>query len=217
MKNNILNFLFLFSFFCFSLSITAEGDLPLYLAIEVVNDEDKTKVLDFIDSSIGHLKDRYKDSMDFVISDLKKPHWHVTTLYIGNNASKLETDYYKSFHDEMQFRVPLQTFLYVPGKIITAPVFFDSFPILIENKHPHITLMTGKWKAVNSNDLLTALYDRGSPIHEAHYVGVFENPKTKIVMKVPGMKILGEKVDVYIVKVPADEKELIGESVRLYH
>ena len=150
-------------------------------------------------------------------SDLKDPRsLHVTTLYIGHNASKIKTDYYKSFHDEIQFNVPLQTFLYVPGRIITAPVFFDSSPILIENAHPHITLKTGKWSAKNSNDLLEALFSQGSPVHE-QINGVFENPTTKLVMKVPGLMILDEQVDVYIVKVPKDEKMLLGESEKIYH
>ena len=43
--------------------------------------------------------------------------------------------------------------IYVPYKIITAITEVDG-EIIIDNDHPHMTLMTGDYKPMHSNDVL---------------------------------------------------------------
>jgi hypothetical protein len=56
--------------------------------------------------------------------------------------------------------------VYVPGKIICAPDF--PYNVSIQNAIPHITMMLGEWEAVQSNDVLNALFGPGGPL-QAYY------------------------------------------------
>lgn len=67
---------------------------------------------------------------------------HVTTMFIGGNTSKLETEDYKSFKEGDEFDISLTHLAYCPGGIICAKAqVSDAKPLSIENKIPHLTLL----------------------------------------------------------------------------
>jgi hypothetical protein len=94
--------------------------------------------------------------------------WHTTCLYIGNDMSKLDSPIYKNFIEGVQVDLKVATFVYIPGKIIAAPVFPDYK--YIENKFPHITLFTGTYSAADSNSVLKAVFGDNA-IYKSYYDG----------------------------------------------
>ena len=79
---------------------------------------------------------------------------HVTTLYIGRNSKVLHSIHYKSFVPGVSYRMILSHIVYIPSKIICAPVEFTDTAPIIANKIPHITLLLGRSPAKTSNQLL---------------------------------------------------------------
>jgi len=96
--------------------------------------------------------------------------WHTTCLYIGGDRSKLETEIYKKFKEGEQVDISSSTLVYVPGKILSSPVFFKSFN-LIDNKFPHTTLLLGKYRAVDSNYVLTSLFQDNEELKKIYERG----------------------------------------------
>jgi hypothetical protein len=82
--------------------------------------------------------------------------WHTTCLYVGQNTSALYDPIYVNFVEGVQIDLDVNTMIYIPNKIISAPVFPNYK--LIQNKFPHITLLMGKYQAVDSNYVMEAAF-----------------------------------------------------------
>jgi hypothetical protein len=106
---------------------------------------------------------KYMDESQVVDGYKVRPTYHVTSMFIGKDTHKMDSDLFKSFHDGQLINIPVRALLFVPGKIMTAVCFLD---VPIENKMPHMTLLLGKWPAKESNTALeaTCLYQ-----HQAFY------------------------------------------------
>jgi hypothetical protein len=144
--------------------------LPVYLGLFTVEDEVQ-KIKDYIVEGLDLLIEKYQDP-DLVkakkelkgeeplplaeYSFVADP--HVTTLFIGNDKQKRLTESFKAFRPGHKSELNIVGYVIVPGKIITALCYPDQSVIKIENKFPHMTLMTAKWKPKNSNDLFEALF-----------------------------------------------------------
>lgn len=78
---------------------------------------------------------------------------------------------------------------------MTALVSIDNKEITCENEFAHITLMTGEWKPVQSNDILKTLFNQSYGVRKS---SKFENEcdKVNVVM------YKNQKTDVYIVTPP---------------
>ena len=108
---------------------------------------------------------------------------HVTTLFIGNDKQKRLTESFKTFRPGHKGEVNIVGYVIVPNKIITAICYPDQSVIKIENKFPHMTLMTGKWKPKNSNDLFEALFGHKGKLKDNYVKKDFEETM-KITTKV---------------------------------
>lgn len=95
---------------------------------------------------------------------------HVTLLHIGKNQDKAEHRIYQSFKENVSELVELVALLVVPGKIVTAICFPKH---AVENKFPHVTLLTGEWDARRSNDVLQAACGN----HRAPFYNVYQSLK----------------------------------------
>jgi hypothetical protein len=81
-----------------------------------------------------------------------RPTYHVTTMFLGGNQEKVNTEIFKSYSDGQKVEIPIRALIFVPGKIMAAVCFPST---LIENEFPHMTLLLGSWAAKFSNDALT--------------------------------------------------------------
>lgn len=90
----------------------------------------------------------------------------MTILFVGRDPERTESKIYQEFEEYLEESITVLGLVVVPGKIITA-ICFPRHPV--ENKCPHITLLTGDWQAKLSNDVLqeTCANPRGA-FHEAY-------------------------------------------------
>jgi len=77
----------------------------------------------------------------------------------------------------------------------------DQSEIMIENAFSHMTLATGDWSAVKSNNLLESLFGPGAAFEREFKDGVFTKPGSKFVRPFT-TQVDGETVSGYIVKMP---------------
>ncbi|HRP38035.1 MAG TPA: hypothetical protein PLS50_09595, partial [Candidatus Dojkabacteria bacterium] len=101
--------------------------------------------------------------------------FHITSLFIGKDKKKKDTEYYTSFKPGHKMEIQLVGLVIVPNKIVTAICYPDQSQIKIENRFPHMTLMTGEWKPVDSNELLENLFGQSKPYHEDYLTRKFAN------------------------------------------
>lgn len=152
--------------------------LPVYLGIFAVKDpfyDVKDFVLDGLDRLCNMfpkdkiLEDAYYDISDKYYKQLAfVKDFHVTTLFIGKDKTKTETEHFKSFKPGHKMSLEITGFVIVPGKIATAICYPDQSKIKIENTFPHMTLMTGKWPAKESNQLFETLFGSNGPLTEQY-------------------------------------------------
>jgi len=189
--------------------------LPVYLGLFTVEDQAQ-KIKDYIVQGLDLLIEQYQDHelikaqkeikgevplVDFSL--VADP--HVTTLFIGNEKQKRATESFKSFRPGHKTELNIQGFVIVPNKIITAICFPDQSLIKVENKFPHMTLMTGKWKPKNSNDLFEALFGSKGKLKENYLKKEFETTKVTV-------KVLKDSVPAYIVIPPNHEFKIPVEA-----
>jgi hypothetical protein len=208
-------------------------EIPLYLSIEVNHDINKRQIFDFLLNNLMilirkfpqnyQIRSDYEDLLGQRMFILIEPDsWHITTLYIGEDKEKLETDYFKKFEEGKEIRIKLLSFAYIPGRLVSAPVFIDYN--LIENKFPHMTLILGgKSRAVDSNYLLKSLfsdninlrllYDDGKIKDESF---LFEIELDNIVLDYVDIDQKEEFEKVYFIKSKYSVKRMIGKTKKNY-
>ena len=217
MKNLIFKFFFLL--FIYLRSISTEK-IPEYLSIETETSLVRENVYDFIRKAMETLILSYPDDSqiqnDYIkifnskglsLSKFREPNsWHTTCLYIGKNYSQLNSYIYKNFEEGREINLSTSTFLYIPNKIMTSPVFIENFN-LIDNKYPHITLMISKFRAVDSNYLLKSLFDNDPELSLLFREGKIESDEQLLNIKKKNVKIFFEDLNkseyvdkVYILK-----------------
>ncbi|CAG9316057.1 unnamed protein product [Blepharisma stoltei] len=82
---------------------------------------------------------------------------HVTTFFLGGNNELEMSEEYREFAENKEINFVLTHIVYVPGHIICASADKFNPYIKIANKHPHMTLLTGKWTAKYSTDVLSSI------------------------------------------------------------
>lgn len=198
---------------------------PQYLSISATNQKyAQNTIEDFILSTLKSyiLKNPAAKIVEDDLKNFQKCYQfpkilHVTTLYIGGDKKKLQTENFKLFKEGVIFNIEIEAIVYVPERIICGICFFDEKNIKIENHFPHLTMMTSLWKPKNSNDVLQALFNNHkSPLCGMHSQTYFRDQKT-IEIFIPELVVnLGrktEKVSAYVLK---GEKSLILEGETKY-
>ena len=182
--------------------------VPLFLAVVAQNyRETKGRVLDFILEELQFFPDANsvfsENLQDFFSENFKfPPTFHITTFYLGKNKSKMASPYYTNFVENQKFVIALDAIVLVPGKLIAGVTFPDRNKIMIENKFPHVTLMTADWSPVDSNYVMQALFDDGKPLHDYYSTDFFESSQPffeKYNLEVNASKGT-ETVDIYVIK-----------------
>lgn len=126
--------------------------------------------------------------------------YHITSLFVGNRKEKMHTSYFTSFREGVEMDIEVTAVAYVPNKIYTGICVIDQSKVKVENAFPHLTLLTGDWKPVKSNDLLENLFGRGA-IFERDFVEFTESGTQMI--KEFTVKIDRETVTGYLVRMPS--------------
>lgn len=142
--------------------------IPIYLSIETDSDKNRISILNFILKNLNILSLKYPNNIQIeqdiydvtknLGENLHEPNsWHLTTYYIGQDERKMNSRFYKDFKENVQINLNILSFAYIPGQLISTPIFTDYD--LIENSVPHMTLMFGgNAKAVDSNFLLKSVF-----------------------------------------------------------
>lgn len=205
--------------------IAMPNKTPLYLSIEIIDQKYAQNTIEnFIFSTLKwYIMKNPADK--FIENDLKNfqkyyqypKGFHITTLFIGGDKKKLQSEYFKSFKEGISLNIEIEAIVYVPEKIICGICFFAENNIQIENAFPHLTMMFGSWRPKNSNDVLEALFNnRKSPLYGMHSQSYFRNQKS-IELFIPELAVnLGkktEKVPLYVLK---EEKILMFEGKTKY-
>jgi hypothetical protein len=95
--------------------------------------------------------------------------FHITTLYVGKSNKIYEThkDWINYFLPNIDFPFSVCAVAYIPGGIMAGVTFPDRAKVNIDNKFPHMTMMTcNKFAPVMSNNLLTQMFDEGNPLEK---------------------------------------------------
>jgi hypothetical protein len=207
--------LFLVTFCDKSLKYLGEDDIPEYLSIEAETAHFRKYIRIFVENRLHVSYEKYQNLetllqlLDILgntdnIQKEAEP-WHTTVLYIGNNKKQLDSPIYKNFKEGVHVDLKLATMIYVPDRIIFAPVFpnYDK----IDNKYPHVTLFTGLYPAVDSNSVLAAIFSIPE-YKELYDSGKFKDDSTAFNIEINNLEITqfsGKKEvieKVYLIKTP---------------
>lgn len=214
-------------------TVAIDDRYPLYLSIEVDHNINKRQIYDFLLNNLMSLVKKYPhntqiraDYEDLIgqrMFELREPDsWHITTFYIGNDTSKLESEYYKNFFENKEVPIKLLSFAYIPGRLIASPIFVDYN--LIENKFPHMTLILGgNSRAVDSNYLLKALLNDDENLKLLYQNGSINDPKFLFETELRNISLdyvdIGNKEtfdNVYFIKSKYTVKRMIGKTKKNY-
>ncbi len=222
----------IFNLFLISIAkITEDDKIPEYLSIETDSNISQRLIYDFMKKSLSDVFHKfddirvYSDYVDIFAGlnhTFHNPNsWHTTCLYIGDDLSKLESKIYKNFQENEKINIEISTFIYIPGKIMLSPVFFDNFN-LIENKFPHVTLMVGEgYSAVDSNYVMSAIFNNFKDLTDLYYGGKIKDPNFIYEKKLTHVKIFDKEGNeriadtIYIIK-SGNIKELDGFTKKNY-
>ncbi len=187
--------------------------IPKYLSIEANRTEHYHEVFEFLQDNLFHILTEYpnnpqvKADFDELFEtehkNLKEPKtWHITVLNmdldqnqkenIEKKAEKVKSEIYKSFEENKEVEINISTLIYVPGKIMVAPVFLD-FPAGIENRIPHISLMLGgKFRAMDGNFILKSLFVENKELKGLYDEGFIKDPSFQVNLELNHVRILYE-------------------------
>lgn len=195
--------LFLLSSIFFSLIVIKhyikKEKIPEYLSINANTDISRDLVYNFISEALFELTKTHGDNKQIMsdyleynrkkVKNYKEPDsWHTTCLYIGTNLSQLNTTIYKEFQEGIELDMKINTLVYIPGKILTSPVFYDNFN-LIDNNFPHVTLMQGEYRAVDSNYVLKSLFEDNDYLAKLYHQGFIKDSKFTIDTELKNVEI----------------------------
>jgi len=202
-KYSIQQIKFYVLFLLFSLYIyNCENRIPKYLAIEVNRTEHFHEVYEFLQDNIFHILTEYPknpqtkadfdDLFEEEMKHLIEPKtWHVTVLNINENKSKLKSEIYKNFVENQTVEINISTLIYVPGKIIVAPVFLDFGEI--ENTIPHVTLILGqKFRPIDGNYILNSLFIENRELRALYDEGFIKDPSFQINLELNHLRVIYE-------------------------
>ena len=103
------------------------------------------------------------------------PDFHVTLAFFGGASSPyLTCPLIKEglFKENASATVTLRAYIIVPNKILTAVV--STAGVTSTNDFPHITLMRGEWKPVQSNNILKALFNEKYGLKRDRYKAIMD-------------------------------------------
>lgn len=125
---------------------------PLYR--ETIHDD----ILEITQSGMHPKPDKLL-SLKWKLCDL-----HVTTLFIGKNSKVLHSPHYQTFQEDLEYEFFITHLVYLPQKLICAPVDFKGNKPLISNRYPHLTLFAGSLPPKASNEILESFTLSDHPI-----------------------------------------------------
>ncbi len=89
----------------------------------------------------------------------------MTVLYIGGDFRKTSSEIYQNFVPGQEVQIEIGAVVYVEGCILTAICFPQ---VEIDNKCPHVTLMTSSWEPRMSNLALETTCLPGGVFHDLY-------------------------------------------------
>jgi hypothetical protein len=173
--------------------------IPEYLSIKASTGKSRELVYEYMSRGFEGLIDEFDDDDSEVeenffdifirkINFAEPDSWHTTCLYIGKNYSQLNSTIYKEFIPNVEVPLEAYSMIYIPEKIITAPVFFNNFT-LIDNKYPHITVMLGSYAAVDSNYVLRAIIEQNENMRLIYESGMLRDPDVEFKFAIDNLNI----------------------------
>ena len=226
-----MKLIFSWTLFLIILTEICNEEIPNYLSIKLDTDRSRSQIYDFIERNMKLLVARYsedkeisndlKDIKALISLKFKEPDsWHITCLYIGDNKTAVYDPIYVNFKEGVKLDFDVSTMIYIPGKIILAPVFPNYS--LIQNKYPHVTILLGEYFAVDSNYILRYLFAENEELKLLYQNGKIKDKRFLMNEKLENVRIKFDSTGreellprVYIIK-SENYLDLIGTTTKNY-
>ena len=202
--------------------------IPLYLALSFPNQANQ--ILGGTYSSTCQLMEFYKskgfelkelESLVFAITNNEytlESKWkipyehHVTAFYLGNNKDLVKSKFYEDFKENIVDIIVMECLVIIPEGI----VFCTCSPsIAINNKIPHMTILTCRLKPNMSNEIGEKLFLEVPELKDLYLSGKFKDRSFEYCREFP-IDIQGSKVKAYVININKEIK-LSGVTKRIYN
>ena len=128
--------------------------------------------------------------------------YHLTSYYLGGSKDKRDSPYFKNFVEGLDMDIRVKGVVLACDYLVTGICFPDNAVISVENKYPHVTLLSGSWKPVKSNDMLVAACSNGGFVSDQYAEGKFQQGAP--FAEKGTVKVGKTEVTVYAVKLQED-------------
>ncbi len=183
-------------------------DLPIYLDLFTLEDFKKQIQIYTLDT-LNQIVKKFpsdqnlqrcfeKSEKDFPLKMKFVKDFHVTSLYIGNNHQLKETENFTTFSYGQKIDLILNGLVVIPEKIVIG-ICYDQSKIKIANQFPHMTIMTGSYRAKEINDILEILFGSNCCYQKEYEQKVFSTLSSFSFRN--QVQIRGREETVYLIKV----------------
>lgn len=206
--------------------------IPKALIIEVNRTEYLHEIYEFLQDNVFHILTEYPKQpqikVDFdelfeeEMKTLYEPSsWHVTILNLEKDKTKINDIIYQTFKENQTVEINISTLIYVPGKVMVAPVFLDYEDV--EHKIPHMTLILGgKFRPIDAYFILKSLFIENKELRSLYDEGFIKDPSFQLNLEQNHVRVLYEDKHkqeifshVYIIKYDSHLK-LKGVTKKIY-
>jgi hypothetical protein len=223
--NIFIVFLFLFEF-------SNAQKIPKSLEISINKTDNHLQIYEFLQDNIFHILTEYpqdekvKNDFDDLFEEKMKNLFEPNTLNykildLNKDKSLSNSNEFKNFKENENVEVNISTLVYIPGKVMVAPIFLN-YPHL-NNDIPHITLMLGgDFRSIDANYLLKSLFLDNKELKNLYNEGFIKDPKFQINLDLKDVRIIYEDKNyqefldnVYLVKYDS-HLILNGKTKKIY-
>jgi len=194
--------IYIFIIFLFLFDIILSQKIPKSLEISINKTEYHHDIYEFLQDNLFHILTEYpkdlqvKNDFDDLFEEKMKNLFEPYTLNyklldLKKNKSLINSKEFKNFKEDENVEVNISTLVYIPGKLMVAPVFLN-YPHP-ENEIPHVSLMLGgEFRSIDANYILKSLFFENKELRALYDEGFIKDPKFQINLHLKDVRIIYE-------------------------